>query len=335
MGALDCVTKGVSVTDSTEVFKISSNLTLNESRRDLESQQTPSTTSHRRFWKWRLFCDIPLLIIILLLTGLFELGVIPSYRAGFYCNDPKLSFPFTGDTVSMVTVMVGVIVIPVVVFWVTELFFVDSSTSMRGKLLQVTRRTGWLVLVYQYGMIFNLSLVEVMKGITGSPRPNFFDVCQPDTNRACGNSTNYITTFKCTSRNFSTYYQNDSFRSFPSGHASLGVYAGFFLTWYLQARVFRWSNRSVLLVPFLQLTFMSLAAVCALTRITDNRHHWWDVLVGVIIGFATVYYAVKVLFNDFSYMKPDTTTNTSEQNQVEKTPILNGRREDASPTCYG
>lgn len=327
MGALDCVTNGIPVTDSTEVFKISSNSTLNDSRRDLESQQTSPS---RNPWKWRLLCDAPLLIIIILLTGLFELGVIPSYKVGFYCNDPKLSFPFKGDTVSMTALIVGAALIPIGVFWLTELFHVDSSSSVREKLLQVTQRTGQLNMIYLYGLIFNLSLVEVMKGITGSPRPNFFAVCQPDTNKACQNGTEYITSFECTSTNFSMYYKNDSFRSFPSGHASIGVYWGFFLTWYLQKRVFKWRNRSVVFIPFLQMTFMSLAAVCALTRITDNRHHWWDVLVGVLIGFATVYYAVKVLCNEFA----DIQSIASEENQTEKTPIFNHRREDTSPACY-
>ncbi|KAM3960274.1 phospholipid phosphatase 2 [Aphomia sociella] len=269
------------------------------------------------------------LAMLLLLIGLFELAVIPGYKAGFYCNDPKLSFPFKGDTVSMVAIMVGTLVIPLGVFWLTELFFVNDHSSIRRKLVQISHNTGWLYAIYTYGYVFNLSLVEVMKGIAGSPRPNFFEVCQPDTMKACGNSTEYMATFKCTSTAFSTFFQNDSFKSFPSGHASLSVYCGFFLSWYLQSRAFKWSHRTVILVPFLQLTFMSLAAVTSLTRVTDNRHHWWDVLVGVIIGFTTVYYAIKMLCDNFSYIKSK--NDDSDENQMEKTPIFNHRIGDASP----
>lgn len=31
----------------------------------------------------------------------------------------------------------------------------------------------------------NLGVVEVMKGLMGSPRPTFFDLCQPDAAKTC------------------------------------------------------------------------------------------------------------------------------------------------------
>lgn len=49
---------------------------------------------------------------VALLIGLFEFGVIPHYKNGFYCNDPALSFPFKGDTLSMEIIVSTIILFP-------------------------------------------------------------------------------------------------------------------------------------------------------------------------------------------------------------------------------
>lgn len=63
--------------------------------------------------------------------------------------------------------------------------------------------------------------------------------------------------------------------------------------WYLQRRAFSWHSRSVLVVPLLQTLCLIYAAVCSLTRVTDHRHHWWDVLVGGTMGMLSVLYTVS------------------------------------------
>ena len=51
---------------------------------------------------------------VVALIGLFELGVIPTHKSGFYCNDPALDFPFTGDTVNSVTLLSTVFGLPLI-----------------------------------------------------------------------------------------------------------------------------------------------------------------------------------------------------------------------------
>ncbi|KAH0999198.1 hypothetical protein HUJ05_006811 [Dendroctonus ponderosae] len=38
-----------------------------------------------------------------------------------------------------------------------------------------------------------------------------------------------------------------------------------------------------------------MGLVCSLTRITDRRHHWWDVLTGTIIALFGAAYTIRVL----------------------------------------
>ena len=44
-----------------------------------------------------------------------ELGYIPNQQVGFYCNDPKISYKFTGDSISAAALLVTTIVMPALV----------------------------------------------------------------------------------------------------------------------------------------------------------------------------------------------------------------------------
>ncbi|CAK1550806.1 unnamed protein product [Leptosia nina] len=270
---------------------------LRKKHKDLESQLNSSRCGGRSIW-WTLSVDLPLLLLVCLLVGLFELGVIPHHKNGFYCNDPGLSFPFTGDTVSFLVLVLSIIFCPFVLVFVTEYIFHNSTYNTQTRLRHVARTTLYIYRSYAYGLFFNLGVVEVMKGLTGNPRPTFFDICEPDTAKTC-NGSEYVSTFECTSTRFSSWYQTDAYHSFPSGHTSLSVYCGLFMAWYLQKRAFDWRHRTVFLVPVLQMASVTYAAICSLTRITDRRHHWWDVLTGAVIGVSTLLYAVVVLCKNF------------------------------------
>lgn len=51
---------------------------------------------------------------------------------------------------------------------------------------------------------------------------------------------------------------------------------------YMQVRIPK--LKTTLLIPTLQCMCLVWAFLCGLSRITDHRHHWWDVLTGMIIG---------------------------------------------------
>ncbi|PZC78034.1 hypothetical protein B5X24_HaOG202637 [Helicoverpa armigera] len=231
---------------------------------------------------------------------LLEVGALPSRRAGFTCNDPALSYPHTGDTFSISLVAAITVIVPYLVLWAVETTLQREDEYLKkSKLLTSAKTAAFIYRDYIYGSVFNLTILEVVKCVVGSPRPTFFDLCQPDKASTC-NDSEYVSNYRCTSTKYSRYLQIDSSRSFPSAHASLSIYCGLFLAWYLQRRAFSWHNRSVLLVPLLQILCIVYAAVCSLSRLSDHRHHWWDVLVGGAMGALSVLYTVLVLCKNFS-----------------------------------
>ncbi|XP_063894268.1 phospholipid phosphatase 3-like isoform X2 [Helicoverpa armigera] len=249
---------------------------------------------------WHLLIDLPILLLVAAVCILLEVGALPSRRAGFTCNDPALSYPHTGDTFSISLVAAITVIVPYLVLWAVETTLQREDEYLKkSKLLTSAKTAAFIYRDYIYGSVFNLTILEVVKCVVGSPRPTFFDLCQPDKASTC-NDSEYVSNYRCTSTKYSRYLQIDSSRSFPSAHASLSIYCGLFLAWYLQRRAFSWHNRSVLLVPLLQILCIVYAAVCSLSRLSDHRHHWWDVLVGGAMGALSVLYTVLVLCKNFS-----------------------------------
>ncbi|XP_039759385.1 phospholipid phosphatase 2-like isoform X1 [Pararge aegeria] len=266
-------------------------------------QQVPAAAEMqaRHGLLWHLLIDLPILLLVAAVCILLEVGAIPSRRSGFRCNDPDLSFPHTGDTMSISLIAAITVIVPYIIIWAIEtiLHRDDEYSIKKNKLLCSAKTAGFIYRDYIYGAVVNLTVLEILKCVVGSPRPTFFDLCEPDKARNC-NGSEYVHSYTCTSTRFSRYLQIDSSRSFPSAHTSLSIYCGLFLAWYLQRRAFSWHNRSVLVVPLLQVLCIIYAMTCPLTRITDHRHHWWDVLSGAAMGLCSVIYTVLVLCKNFS-----------------------------------
>lgn len=62
--------------------------------------------------------------------------------------------------------------------------------------------------------------------------------------------------------------------------------------------------------PFLQTLCILWGVACSLSRIADNRHHWWDVMTGATIGAIFAYYYVVVVTMKFKAKNEVTTSST-------------------------
>lgn len=101
----------------------------------------------------------------------------------------------------------------------------------------------------------------------------------------------YIAQYTCTNTEERPYFIRDASKSFPSGHSSVSVYGAIFMIWYLQCRTPK--LRSSMAIPLCQMVLATWAMFCSLSRIIDNRHHWWDVLAGAAIGAVTAFLTVS------------------------------------------
>lgn len=58
---------------------------------------------------------------------------------------------------------------------------------------------------------------------------------------------------------------------------------------------------------------LTWALVCSLTRITDKRHHWWDVAAGMLLGSLTALYSISIISKHIKLggiARVDTSTTT-------------------------
>ncbi|XP_037360767.1 phospholipid phosphatase 2 isoform X2 [Talpa occidentalis] len=166
---------------------------------------------------------------------------------------------------------------------------------------------------FLFGAAVSQSLTDLAKYMIGRLRPSFLAVCDPDWSRI----------------NCSFYVQVDTVcrgkpadvtearLSFYSGHSSFGMYCMVFLALYVQARLCcKWAR---LLRPTVQFFLVAFALYVGYTRVSDHKHHWSDVLVGLLQGALVAVLTVRYI-SDFFKPRPD--QHGLEGNHPEQKPRL-------------
>nr|CAD7428703.1 unnamed protein product [Timema monikensis] len=189
---------------------------------------------------------------LLAVLGLGEFGLIPNSKLGFYCDDPKISHKFNGDTITLGTLLILTTLVPFLMLWVVEActYSIDEyelSKSAKRRMVNGARQAMTWYWEYLVGLVIVLIITVVAKLLIGEPRPHFLDTCQPD--------------------------------------------------WFTQRRVPY--NTTYLLVPWIQCMCVVWAMLCSFSRITDNRHHWWDVLAGSLLGVIVAISTVRIFCGGF------------------------------------
>ncbi|KAL1110332.1 hypothetical protein AAG570_007865, partial [Ranatra chinensis] len=142
---------------------------------------------------------------------------------------------------------------------------------------------------YLSGFLIVFTVVTVCKVIVGEPRPHFLDTCRPKEAVNC--TSGYFTTYKCLNTNVSSYMMRDAKKSFPSGHAGFSFYLFTYLALFLHNRLRRVSP---IMLTWIHTLIFLWAIFCAWTRITDRRHHWWDVIAGATLGIVIAFFSVCI-----------------------------------------
>ncbi|EDV97180.1 putative phosphatidate phosphatase [Drosophila grimshawi] len=237
-------------------------------------------------------CDV-LLWGALTAASLLLNRLVKPFKRGFFCGDESLGYPFRESTIGTALVIGITLAVPTAVIIVVELFKQlplpggrekrETGCRLSHRLGQVYRQAGY----YLFGLAMLTFATLLTKLCIGRLRPHFYAVCQPMLSdgtdcEAPQNVGRYIDGYVCSNANMTDFQYEQLNQSFPSGHASMMMYAMLYLAIYLQAAL---STRiSKLLKHLLQFLFVMFGWYVSLTRITDYWHHWSDVLAGIIFG---------------------------------------------------
>ncbi|XP_026313047.1 phospholipid phosphatase 2 isoform X3 [Piliocolobus tephrosceles] len=237
----------------------------------------------QRRWVFVLL-DVLCLLVASLPFAILTLVNAP-YKRGFYCADDSIRYPYRPDTIT------------------------------HGLMAGVTT-TATIVLVlgaFLFGAAVSQSLTDLAKYMIGRLRPNFLAVCDPDWSRI--NCSVYVQLEKVCRGNPADV--TEARLSFYSGHSSFGMYCMLFLALYVQARLCgKWAR---LLRPTVQFFLVAFALYVGYTRVSDYKHHWSDVLVGLLQGALVAGLTVRYI-SDFFKVRPP--RHCPQEEELERKPSL-------------
>ncbi|XP_004717072.1 phospholipid phosphatase 2 [Echinops telfairi] len=169
---------------------------------------------------------------------------------------------------------------------------------------------------FLFGAAVSQSLTDLAKYTIGRLRPSFLAICDPDWSRL--NCSGYVQLEKVCRG--SPANVTEARLSFYSGHSSFGMYCMVFLALYVQARLcWKWAR---LLRPMLQSLLVAFALYVGYTRISDYKHHWSDVLVGLLQGAVVAVLTVLYISDFFKARPPQCCPEEEEEEEPEHKPRL-------------
>ncbi|TRM61846.1 phosphatidic acid phosphatase type 2/haloperoxidase [Schizophyllum amplum] len=239
----------------------------------------PAVTKERR--RKLLLSYLPDWLLTIVLAALFfALDEIEGFKRVFSLEDTSLRHPYAvHERIPNKELLLIAILAPVVLLPIVNLFTIRSWWDLHSS---------WLGVVL--GLSLTGAVTQFAKVTVGRPRPDVIDRCQPipgSVDPTYGLSNYTI----CTQENAKVL--RDGFRSFPSGHSSLSFAGLGFLAFYLAGKLHLFDKRGHAGKAWVALTPFAGAALVAISRTMDYRHHWHDVLVGSILGTVMAFFAYR------------------------------------------
>ncbi|XP_051977812.1 phospholipid phosphatase 2-like [Xyrauchen texanus] len=236
------------------------------------------------------------------------------YERSIYCQDESIGYPIKPDTITHVTLAVVTITFTVIIISLGEAYLVYSKIIYSNSTFNQYVSAIYKVLgTFLFGGAVSQSLTDLAKYTIGRPRPHFLAVCAP---KVC---KEYISSVNCTGEARDV---TEARLSFYSGHSSFGMYCMLFLAFYVQARLnAKWAR---LLRPTIQFFLVAFAVYVGYTRVSDYKHHWSDVLVGLLQGALIAILTVRYV-SDFFKVQPFpqcSSPETMESDLAERKPSL-------------
>ncbi|XP_017865976.1 PREDICTED: putative phosphatidate phosphatase isoform X1 [Drosophila arizonae] len=223
------------------------------------------------------------------------------HTRGFFCNDLSLRHPYKESTIQNWMLYLMCVVLPISTILLVEFYRAQDWTRFShhnqlyssGYFLCHMELPHWVVDSYRmistffFGLGIEQLTTDIAKYTIGRLRPHFFTLCQPvlPDGTTCNDYVNegrYIEDYVCTAKDISAKQLKNMHLSFPSGHSSFAFFSMIYIVIYLQRRMK--CSRFRMLRHLLQFLLVMFAWYTALTRVSDFKHHWSDVLAGSSIG---------------------------------------------------
>ncbi|KAF4082609.1 hypothetical protein AMELA_G00153530 [Ameiurus melas] len=270
--------------------------------------------------------DFACLVLAGLPLAAFNIGKLKPYQRGFFCTDESIGYPFHSSTITSNVLYTVGFTLPICSMIIGEcvsvyLKRIKSKSSFSNSYVACIYKA---IGTFLFGAAMSQSLTDIGKYSIGRLRPHFLYVCNPDWNLINCSSGAYIENFSCKG---DPKMVNEARLSFYSGHSSFSMYCMLFLALYLQARMRdEWAR---LLRPTIQFFLIAASIYTGLSRVSDYKHHWSDVLTGLIQG-AIMALLVVFVVSDF-FKKPAAVQKDDDMvhNTLQETPT-NGNHYDVA-----
>ncbi|CAH0713127.1 unnamed protein product, partial [Brenthis ino] len=209
------------------------------------------------------------------------------FERGFFCGDESLMFPYKPDTVTTPMLRLLSLLLPITAFLVCEFVLLRKEVDDKrifNMCIPVWARSFYCSLAsFSYGCCFIELAINATKNVIGRLRPHFFDLCKPSIDCSLPEwQKRYIQPNEYHCLGDQTDKFHDMHMSFLSGHSAWSAYAMLYLALYLEKRMVWRGARG--LRHSLQFAAMLLSWFIAMSRVSDYKHHWSDVLAGYSLG---------------------------------------------------
>lgn len=243
---------------------------------------------------------------IILIVGIISIcmrNFMEPFHRGFFKDDQSLMHPYHSSTISSSLLYLVGFLVPIAGMLVIEILHFKYHNEKRNedkvpckKILLNSLWNFFPVLgLFILGAGITHLLTNIPKYSIGRLRPHFFDVCVPDWSQL-NDTSGYITADICSGTDQDLI--REARLSFPSGHSSMSLYCASVFMLYLNKR-FKWKWIKIAR-PILQTIAFGMAFYTCLSRISDYKHHWSDVLaggiLGLIIGFFIIHRMSELVF---------------------------------------
>ena len=249
--------------------------------------------------------DSALPIILAVALGILTREDFPVNQLGFFCDDTNIRYPYRDSTIPYFDLYFFIILNISIFIFLSALE--HNSHRYDRKRLQTLAKAKTLVvkfnctcrqieipywiwkfayILYAFivGYLITMVITLTFKVSVGELRPHFHAVCKADFSQfPCKSMTGYyiyVTNYTCTG---SPGLVRSARLSFPSGHSSSITYSMTYLILYLETKLY--IPRGIR--SMLSLLFALSALLVSLSRLDDFKHHFHDILAGMLIGLLT------------------------------------------------